>query len=92
MPQHNIEIWPGYVTSIRQYEKDILMCAEITHKVMRTDTALKLLSDCCRESGNYKVIVEINKYFTKTIRIFKIFHKIYLLHFFFFFRKFFIRQ
>ncbi|EEB19250.1 protein piwi, putative [Pediculus humanus corporis] len=77
MPQHNIEIWPGYVTSIRQYEKDILMCAEITHKVMRTDTALKLLSDCCRESGNYKKIfhqamigaIVLTDYNNKTYRI-----------------------
>ena len=37
-----MEIWPGYVTSIRQHENKILMCVEITHKVLRTDTVLDL--------------------------------------------------
>jgi aubergine-like protein len=40
---HNMQLWPGYVTSIRQHEHEILMCTEITHKVMRTDTVLDFL-------------------------------------------------
>ncbi|XP_033215662.1 piwi-like protein Siwi [Belonocnema kinseyi] len=38
-----IQIWPGYVTSIRQCEYSILMCAEISHKVMQDRTVLHLL-------------------------------------------------
>ncbi|KAF4517180.1 Argonaute-3 [Ephemera danica] len=41
--QYHLELWPGYVTSIRQHEQQILMCTEIAHKVMRTDTVLSLL-------------------------------------------------
>ncbi|XP_054737592.1 protein aubergine-like [Anastrepha obliqua] len=41
-----LELWPGYQTSIRQHEQDILLCAEIAHKVMRTDTLYKILQDC----------------------------------------------
>ncbi|XP_031829627.1 aubergine [Nomia melanderi] len=41
-----LELWPGYLTSIRQHESDILMCAEITHKVMRQQTLLDILNDC----------------------------------------------
>ncbi|XP_073981992.1 piwi-like protein Siwi isoform X3 [Rhodnius prolixus] len=43
--EYKMELWPGYLTSIRQHETSILMCAEITHKVMRRDTALDLIHD-----------------------------------------------
>ncbi|XP_077281671.1 piwi-like protein Siwi [Temnothorax americanus] len=43
--QFRLELWPGYVTSIRQYERDILLCAEITHKVMRQESLLHMLMD-----------------------------------------------
>ena len=41
--QNKLELWPGYETSIRQHEHDLLLCVEITHKVLRTDTVLDLL-------------------------------------------------
>ncbi|XP_072746220.1 piwi-like protein Siwi [Anoplolepis gracilipes] len=47
---YNLELWPGYVTSIRQHERDILMCAEITNKVMRLDTLLDILNACFRDN------------------------------------------
>lgn len=49
MPEHHLEIWPGYVTSIRQHEKDILMCCETLSKVMRNDTVLQLLMQCSND-------------------------------------------
>lgn len=39
---HGLELWPGYVTSIRQHEQDILLCAEISYKVLRTETVYDL--------------------------------------------------
>lgn len=45
IPEHRIELWPGYLTSIRQHENDVLMCVEITHKVMRQQTVLNLLDE-----------------------------------------------
>ncbi|XP_052862181.1 protein aubergine-like [Anopheles cruzii] len=38
VPEFNLELYPGYITSIRQHEKDILMCVDVTHRVVRTDT------------------------------------------------------
>lgn len=49
LPEHKLELWPGYVTSIRQHEHDILMCAEITNKVMRLDTLVNILNACYQE-------------------------------------------
>ncbi|KAF4530651.1 hypothetical protein B566_EDAN004890 [Ephemera danica] len=42
IPQFNLELWPGYLTSIRQHEQQIMMCAEVTHKIMRMETVLDL--------------------------------------------------
>ncbi|XP_050457731.1 piwi-like protein Siwi [Cataglyphis hispanica] len=49
LPEYQLELWPGYVTSIRQHEHDILMCAEITSKVMRLDTLVDILNSCYQE-------------------------------------------
>jgi hypothetical protein len=55
--QHKLELWPGYVTSIRQHENKLLLCVEITHKVMRQDTVYDLLKECWKtSSANFKVI------------------------------------
>jgi hypothetical protein len=42
-----MELWPGYVTSIRQHEKELLLGVDLTHKVMRQDTVYDLLQECC---------------------------------------------
>jgi aubergine len=54
MGQHEMELWPGYQTSIREHETDILMCTRITHKVMRTDTVLQLLMNMQRSGGDWQ--------------------------------------
>ncbi|CAL7950934.1 unnamed protein product [Xylocopa violacea] len=54
-----LELWPGYLTSIRQHENNILMCAEITHKVMRQQTVLDILNDCYQQNRHeYKKLFE----------------------------------
>lgn len=56
IPEFNLEVWPGFVTSIRQHETDIMMCSEISHKVMRTDTVLTTFNQCFKKnSNNYQV-------------------------------------
>lgn len=56
MREFRLELWPGYLTSIRQHEHNILMCSEITHKIMRQQTLLDILNDCYNtDSRDYKV-------------------------------------
>lgn len=78
VPRFRLELWPGYKTSIRQHERDILMCVEITHKVMRMETALDILNDCYQRSPDRyqadfmkEVIgcIVLTKYNNKTYRI-----------------------
>lgn len=38
-------IWPGYVTSILEYETSITLCADVSHKLFRMQTAYGLISD-----------------------------------------------
>uniref|UniRef100_A0A1Q3F3E7 Putative translation initiation factor 2c eif-2c n=1 Tax=Culex tarsalis TaxID=7177 RepID=A0A1Q3F3E7_CULTA len=53
LSQYKIDLYPGYITSIRQHEQDVLMCAELTHKVMRTDTCHDLFEKCMmNQRGN----------------------------------------
>uniref|UniRef100_M3YQJ1 Piwi like RNA-mediated gene silencing 3 n=1 Tax=Mustela putorius furo TaxID=9669 RepID=M3YQJ1_MUSPF len=42
---HKLVIWPGYVTSILEYETSITLCADVNHKLFRMQTAYDLISD-----------------------------------------------
>lgn len=58
IPSLKVEIWPGYITSIRQHEQDILLCAEITHKIMRVETVYDVLNRIRKEERDYKNAAE----------------------------------
>jgi len=45
VPQHKLEIWPGYVTAVQEFEGGIMLCCDVSHKVLRTQTAYELLKD-----------------------------------------------
>uniref|UniRef100_A0A182MUF5 Protein piwi n=1 Tax=Anopheles culicifacies TaxID=139723 RepID=A0A182MUF5_9DIPT len=52
--EYHIELWPGYMTSIRQHENDVLVCCEIAHKTMRMQTCYDILRECQRHDRNFK--------------------------------------
>ncbi|XP_063893516.1 piwi-like protein Siwi isoform X1 [Helicoverpa armigera] len=57
VPEYRLQIWPGYKTTINQYEDRLLMVTEITHKVLRLDNVLQMLSEYAATKGsNYKKI------------------------------------
>ena len=51
MANHKLELWPGYQTSIRQHEDSMLLCCEISHKVLRTDTVYEQMNAIMKRSG-----------------------------------------
>ncbi|KAH8402523.1 hypothetical protein KR222_002397, partial [Zaprionus bogoriensis] len=77
LDKYHIELWPGYTTSIRQHESDILVCSEITHKVMRTDTLYHVWMKSVRESDDHKEVfmrdvagtIVLTDYNNKTYRV-----------------------
>ena len=48
----NIALWPGYKTTIRQHETELLLGVEITHKMLRTDSALGTIASIQKRYGN----------------------------------------
>lgn len=50
MPAHKIQLWPGYVTSIRQHEHKILLNVEIGYKFLRMETMRHLFDQCQQDS------------------------------------------
>ena len=81
LKQYKLEVWPGYVTSIRQHEEKILLCCEVGNKVLRTDTVLDQITEVHKRTGNntsvFRSSVEkallgcivITRYNNKTYRI-----------------------
>lgn len=43
VPAHRLQVWPGYTTSILQYETDVMLCADVNHKILRQQTVLQYL-------------------------------------------------
>lgn len=82
--EHRMQLWPGYQTSIRQHERDILLCAEIAHKVMRTETVYDIFRRCQENARDFREdfkrhiigLTVLTDYNNKTYRINDIdFHK-----------------
>lgn len=77
MPSLRLDIWPGYITSIRQHEEDILVCAEISHKIMRNEKVYDIIRNIQTENRDFKNKVEatllgmtvLTRYNNKTYRI-----------------------
>jgi len=49
---YKLEVWPGYVTSIRQHEQNVLLCCEISNKILRTDTVLDQMEELHKRGGS----------------------------------------
>ncbi|XP_015733495.1 piwi-like protein 1 [Coturnix japonica] len=43
IPNHRLMIWPGFTSSILQYEESIMLCADVSHKILRSETALDFM-------------------------------------------------
>jgi len=71
-----LELWPGYMTSMRQHEKDVMLCCEVSTKILRTDTVMDQLMSCVRGQGGKQMAqklllgaIVMTKYNNKTYRI-----------------------
>lgn len=79
IPQHKLTVMPGFVTAIARYETDTLLCADISHKIIRSDTLLDLMyelyqqargdsfyDDCVRK---FVGSIVLTRYNNKTYRV-----------------------
>jgi aubergine-like protein len=59
VPAHFVELWPGYFTAVNPNEKGTMLVADITHKVLRTDTVYDQLQELERiYKANYREMAE----------------------------------
>ena len=59
LQQYKLELWPGYVTTIRQHEDSMMLCVEISHKILRMDTVLEQIAAISnRNRANYRAACE----------------------------------
>ncbi|NP_001098067.2 piwi-like protein Ago3 isoform X1 [Bombyx mori] len=55
IPQHKLEVWPGYVTAVDEYEGGLMLTLDSTHRVLRTQTVLSLIKEVVQTEGaNWK--------------------------------------
>uniref|UniRef100_A0A1B0GJP8 Uncharacterized protein n=2 Tax=Lutzomyia longipalpis TaxID=7200 RepID=A0A1B0GJP8_LUTLO len=50
----NMQLWPGFATSIRQHERDIMICTEVTHKVIRMESCYQVMAQSGRDEDSIK--------------------------------------
>lgn len=43
IPQHRLEVMPGYIVNAEEYEGGLMLCLDAHHKVLRSQTVLDLL-------------------------------------------------
>lgn len=65
IPQHKLKIWPGYVTAVDEYEGGIMLCVDVTHRVLTQVTVLeKMIHAHASARGN---ITEFKANITKAL-------------------------
>ncbi|NXY90108.1 PIWL1 protein, partial [Alcedo cyanopectus] len=79
IPKHRLMIWPGFITSILQCEDSIMLCIDVSHKVLRNDTVLDCIYSLYYQVGEQKLkeacakeligLVILTKYNNRTYRI-----------------------
>lgn len=45
IPQHKLEVWPGYVTAVDEYDDGVMLCLDVSHRVLCQTTVLDLMTN-----------------------------------------------
>ncbi|XP_078032612.1 argonaute 3 [Augochlora pura] len=56
IPQHKLEVWPGYVVTVNEYQGGLKLCLDAKHRVMRTETVRAIMSNF-GERPNFRNLV-----------------------------------
>uniref|UniRef100_UPI00358E54D2 piwi-like protein 2 n=1 Tax=Myxine glutinosa TaxID=7769 RepID=UPI00358E54D2 len=51
IPQHRLQIWPGYVMNVKKVDGGMLLMMDIAHKVLRMDSVLEVMQDLYNHKG-----------------------------------------
>lgn len=54
-------IWPGFTTSILQYENNIMLCTDVSHKVLRSETVLDFMFSLYHQTEEHRFQEQVSK-------------------------------
>ncbi|XP_077197585.1 piwi-like protein 4 [Paroedura picta] len=79
IPQHKLTLWPGFAMSVGQYENKVMLCADVSHKVLRNESVLEFMTSIynstevarCAETCEKELLglIVLTRYNNKTYRI-----------------------
>ncbi|XP_061907071.1 piwi-like protein 1 [Entelurus aequoreus] len=79
LPNHRLTIWPGYTTTILLYESAFMLCTDVSHKVLRSETVLDVMVNLKQRAGPHSFtdictkelvgLIVLTKYNNKTYKI-----------------------
>ncbi|GFN78421.1 piwi-like protein 2 [Plakobranchus ocellatus] len=78
VPQYKLEVWPGYITAIKEHEGGLLLLLDASHRVLRTQTVLEIMeSDVLKNPEGFQEAITrkmvgstvLTRYNNKTYRI-----------------------
>ncbi|KAM7364395.1 argonaute 3 [Cochliomyia hominivorax] len=78
IPQQKLEVWPGYVTAVDEYEGGLMLCCDVSHRLLCQKTVLDMLVDIHKSnSGPFQEVAKkallgaviITRYNNRTYRI-----------------------
>ncbi|XP_033236662.1 protein argonaute-3 isoform X1 [Drosophila pseudoobscura] len=78
IPQAKLEVWPGYVTAVDELEGGLMLCCDVSHRILCQRTVLDMLIDIYKKNINsYQDLVKktlignivITRYNNRTYKI-----------------------
>ncbi|XP_044317447.1 protein argonaute-3 isoform X2 [Drosophila rhopaloa] len=59
IPLAKLEVWPGYVTAVDEYEGGLMLCCDVSHRILCQKTVLDMLVDIYQQNvDNYQDTVK----------------------------------
>ena len=58
IPKYNLDIINGFFTSVATYESKLLMCAELTHKLLHKTTVYQRMSELYSQANSREEFTE----------------------------------
>ncbi|XP_070605739.1 piwi-like protein 4 isoform X1 [Erythrolamprus reginae] len=79
VPQHKLTLWPGFAVSVGHFENKVMLCADVSHKVLRSENVLEFMTDLYNNSERARFaencekelvgLIILTRYNNKTYRI-----------------------
>ncbi|XP_039205017.1 piwi-like protein 4 [Crotalus tigris] len=79
IPQHKLTLWPGFAVSVGHFENKVMLCADVSHKVLHSENVLEFMTNLYNNSDRARFaencekelvgLIVLTRYNNKTYRI-----------------------